>query len=183
MADRISRTNIIKWSLWKGLESLFTDTNVFAVAKNVYGEDKFIDLSFRPVAPWVYILQSQLLFEFTHLPVVVVETWGTDRFGFELGDSQAYIINFALHVFAADRNQRDQLAGLIIENITGFDLLLPTDNSPALTENGDAMVAIVLPYPGEVLWATEYHTIGTDRETFEGSLTNWAILSSRVQTN
>ena len=70
-------------SLRSDISDIFTSGSVLSSAYNVYDEG-YLREGTTPVFPFIYLLDSWIIFETKHLPVIVLET-DYDRELFQLG--------------------------------------------------------------------------------------------------
>ncbi len=103
-------------SLRSDISDIFTSGSIFSSVYNVYDES-YLRAGTTPTFPFVYLLDSWVIFSPTHLPVIILET-DYDKEGFELGNQPIGTCRARIYIFADSRGERDDLSGAIIENLT-----------------------------------------------------------------
>lgn len=158
-------------SIWYELKLLFESAAVWGTAFTVYGKDDMRSSVALLTRPFVFLLDSRILFETEHLPVVVIEA-EFDTEDFELGNSKGFC-HFQLHVFGRSRGERDDISGGIVANLTSvrirdFDTAgYPVQSTEQLEVDGQGRY-----------WTVMHPDISTE-VAIEGTLANWDILSSQ----
>jgi len=157
-------------SLKADIEDIFTSGSVLSEVYNVYGEAQLRDTSFVPTRPFVYLLDSGIMFESQHLPAIVLET-EYRKASFELGNPAQGRCMPEIHVFGRNRGERDDLAGAIMNDLTVVHIRdFDTVGHPI--QHTSPLVPIV----GNDVWIAQNASIGQE-SAFEGSLRNWVVLS------
>ncbi len=107
-------------SLRSDISDIFTSGSVLSEVFNVYDED-YLRAGTTPVFPFIYLLDSWIIFEPKHLPVIVLET-DYDKDPFELGNEPIGTCMAMIFCFDDSRGGRDDLAGAILQDLTGVNI-------------------------------------------------------------
>lgn len=102
-------------SLKRDIQDIFTSGSIFSEVYNIYGEDDLRDKT-TPTFPYVYLMDSWVIFEANNLPVIVLET-DYDMEEFQLGSNPMGYCKAYTYVFGKDRGERDDIAGAIMRNV------------------------------------------------------------------
>ncbi len=131
-------------SLKSDIEDVFTSGSIFSEVYNIYDEDD-LRAGTTPTSPYVYLMDSWVIFEADNLPVIVLET-DYDMEEFQLGSAPFGYCRAYTYVFGRNRGERDDFAAAIMGitevNIRDFD----TDGYPI--QNTCAL----LPFSGKKVW-------------------------------
>ncbi len=157
-------------SLKRDIQDIFTSGSIFSEVYNIYGEDDLKNGTV-PTHPYLYLLDSWVIWEANHLPVVVLES-NYQKQGFELGNDPTGFCLADVYVFGKNRGQRDDFASAIMDitgvNIRDFD----TSGYPIQS------TAPLEPIGPDVYWDMITGIPLPQELAFEGSLLNSAKLSS-----
>lgn len=157
-------------SLKRDIQDIFTSGSIFSEVYNIYNEDDLRDKT-TPTFPYVYLLDSWVIWEANHLPVIVLETDYRKR-TLELGNDPIGYCLADIYIFGDDRGKRDDFASVIMDitaiHIRDFDTDgYPIQNTVSLEPirgpDGYWDMITGIPLPQEL--------------AFEGSLLNNARLS------
>lgn len=161
-------------SLRKAIETIFTTGSlVGGTAYNVYGESELTGNG-QNIRPFLYIIDSRIMFPSTALPLMVLET-DMEMVGFELGTHGHDICRANIHVFGRNRGERDDLSYLVMKNIQSMDIYDFDTNAPTFLRTMPLYPIRVGPL-GDVYWDSQDITIG-QAEMVENTLLNWKMLS------
>lgn len=151
---------------------------------NCYSENQLREYrraNFNPVAPYIYIVDSNIAPTKTEVPIIIIETSTLAR-PFELGNTQGRLSTANLHVFGRNRGQRDDIASMLQDvfarNMITTGSVVPFPVYDFQDAGASELVETALIDPGI---SVEYPTIG-ELEQHESSLTSWAIVSFSFQT-
>jgi len=103
-------------SLKRDIQDIFTSGSIFSEVYNIYSEDDLRDGT-TPTFPYMYLMDSWVIFEANNLPVIVIET-DYDMEEFQLGSYPFGYCRAYTYVFGQDRGQRDDFAAAIMRNVT-----------------------------------------------------------------
>lgn len=102
-------------SLKRDIRDIFTSGSIFSEVYNIYGEND-LRAGTTPTFPYLYLMDSWVIFETNHLPVIVIET-DYEMTEFQLGSYPfGYCMGY-VYIFGKDRGQRDDFAAAIMRNI------------------------------------------------------------------
>ena len=107
-------------SLKSDISDIFTSGSIFSKVYNIYDEDD-LRAGTTPTFPYVYLMDSWVIFETNQLPVIVIET-DYDMEEFQLGSEPYGYCRAYTYVFGRDRGQRDDFAAAIMRNITEVNI-------------------------------------------------------------
>ena len=132
-------------SLKRDIQDIFTSGSIFSEVYNIYGEDDLREGTI-PTHPYVFLLDSWIIFEANHLPVIVIET-DYDMEEFQLGSEPFGYCRAYTYVFGKDRGQRDDFAGAIMRNVQEINIRdFDTDGYPIQN------TCTLLPFTGKKVW-------------------------------
>lgn len=107
-------------SLKSDISDIFTSGSIFSAVYNIYDEEDLRGKT-TPTFPFVYLMDSWVIFEANHLPVIVIET-DYDMEEFQLGSEPYGYCRAYIYVFGKDRGQRDDFAAAIMRNVTEVNI-------------------------------------------------------------
>jgi len=157
-------------SIWKTLKNFFEDDSIWSPAFNVYGIGDMGKESTSLTRPFVFLLDSRILFETKHLPLVIIDAEFAIK-AFELGTNPWGLCRGELHVFGRTRGERDDLVGAIIKHVTEITLYDFDTEPPTVTGTAE-----LVPDSDGVYWRQVHNDISTE-VAMEQSLANWDTLS------
>ncbi len=161
----------VKRSLFAKLAALFGSAATFGTALNVYYEDD-LRAGTTPTTPYVYLLDADIPFPVTRLPVVAV--WARFSYrAFQLGGPSMWHMETALDVYGRNRGEREDLAAAIAEGVLTFDISDYSGGSISAWGTASAYET-----PGGEYWGLTYESVG-DAESVEGTRLNWARCASQ----
>lgn len=157
-------------SLRQDLEDIFTSGSILPKAFNVYGETEMRDDAHSPARPFIYLMDSWVLFAPRHLPVIAIETdWDTKSF--EIGNRDQGICIANLHVFGRNNAERDDLTSAIIKGLTEVHIRdFDTVGHPIIHTSP------LIEQAGGRIWIIRSRTVGQE-EAFESTLLHWRQLT------
>jgi hypothetical protein len=159
----ILATRNIRLSALKTLTDFFTSGDVFKF--NTYFEADLRNPDFVGVRPFIMLLDSRVIFETRHLPLIVIEC-NSANLTFEMGDSALRtVVN--LHVYGRSRGERDDIASSVMQYVQDVTIWDFSGDSPNYL--GEA--------PIDMGWEERHMTIDTNA-AIEGSLLNWTTLTA-----
>ena len=132
-------------SLKSDIEDVFTSGSIFSEVYNIYDEDD-LRAGTTPTFPYVYLMDSWVIFEANNLPVIVLET-DYDFEEFQLGSSPSGYCMAYTYIFGKDRGQRDDFAAAIMKNVNQVNIRdFDTDGYPIQETTP------LLPFTGKKVW-------------------------------
>ena len=132
-------------SLKRDIQDIFTSGSIFSEVYNIYDEDD-LRTGTTPTFPYVYLMDSWVIFEANNLPVIVIET-DYDMEEFQLGSEPFGYCRAYTYVFGKDRGQRDDVAAAIMRNVTEVHIRdFDTDGYPIQN------TCSLLPFSGKKHW-------------------------------
>jgi len=160
-------------SLRSDISDIFTSGSVLSTAYNVYDES-YLRAGTTPTFPFVYLLDSWIIFETKHLPVIVLET-DYARELFQLGSVATGYCSARIYIFADSRGKRDDMAGAIISSINSINVRdFDTDN------NDIQNTPPLEPISGKRIWTATDVPVPQEL-AFEKTLLNGMLLECRFR--
>jgi len=132
-------------SLKRDIQDIFTSGSIFSEVYNIYGEDD-LRAGTTPTHPYVYLMDSWVIFKAKHLPVIVIET-DYDMEEFQLGSVPAGYCKAYTYVFGKDRGERDDFAGAIMSNINEIHIRDFDDDDHPIEDT-----VPILPFSSKKCW-------------------------------
>lgn len=136
---------------------------------SVYGEDRFIDETFQPTRPYLWLLESRVPPRETRLPMVIIERAPTLSSEFEMGNREGSLQVVNLHVFARSRGERDDLAAFLYENLKALTVFDFSSQPPTPRYRVDVLSR-----------ASGSNSVAPDLG-LEGALANWETVRIEFQ--
>lgn len=162
-------------SVEKTLKDHFENVANWNPAFNIYSVEDMDSISSALTRPFIFIIDSYIMFEMKHLPTIVIEcNVGLDVIGLS---EKASNCDLQLNIFGRSRGERDDIAGDIIENITAIKIYDFDPTVPVLAETQNLIAA-----NGSRIWEHGNQDITTS-VAIEETLGNWSVLSSRFLMN
>jgi len=155
-------------SLRSDISDIFTSGSVLSTAYNVYDES-YLRAGTTPTFPFVYLLDSWIIFETKHLPVIVLET-DYDKEPFELGSQPIGTCYARIYIFADSRGKRDDMAGAIVQDLTAVHI-----RDFDVAGNTIQSTSPLMPVGGRKVWTTSDVPVPQEL-AFEKTLLNGRLM-------
>ncbi len=162
-------------SVAKTLEDHFINVANWNPAFNIYDSEDMKSGKSDLTRPFIFIIDSFIMFEMKHLPVIVIEC-DAEVSSIGLSEKAAYF-DLNLHIFGQSRGERDDLAGDIMKNITAISIYNFDPTVPVLVETQNLIAR-----SGTEIWKLDNPDITTE-VAIEETLGNWTVISSRFMMN